>query len=67
SAPYSPCECCFAYVKRAIRLDNLVDFYSTPRECFYPAIVFETKKGTKVCANLEEKWVKRAVTELTRK
>ncbi|NWW31990.1 CCL14 protein, partial [Panurus biarmicus] len=66
-APYTPTECCFDYVKGALRLDNLVGFYSTPRECFSPAIVFETKKGAKVCANPEEKWVKRAVRELLKK
>ncbi|NWZ71351.1 CCL14 protein, partial [Acrocephalus arundinaceus] len=67
AAPYTPCECCFDYVKGAIRLSNLLDFYSTARECFNPAIVFETKKGAKVCANPEEKWVKRAVRELLKK
>lgn len=38
-APYTPCECCFDYVKGALRLGNLVRFYSTPRECFISAIV----------------------------
>lgn len=28
---------------------------------------FETKRGAKICANPEEKWVKRAVTELQKK
>lgn len=28
---------------------------------------FETKKGDKVCANPEDKWVKRAVRELLKK
>ncbi|NXP25959.1 CCL14 protein, partial [Scytalopus superciliaris] len=63
-APYSPSECCFRYVKAALRLANLKDFYSTPRECFNPAIVFTTKDGTKICANPEEPWVQRAVGRL---
>ncbi|NXY34383.1 CCL14 protein, partial [Pomatorhinus ruficollis] len=66
-APYTPCECCFGYVKRALRLNNLVGFYSTPRECFSPATVFQTKNGDKVCANPEDKWVKRAVRELLKR
>ncbi|NXP00258.1 CCL14 protein, partial [Certhia brachydactyla] len=66
-APYAPSECCFNYAKRALRLDNLVGSYSTPSECHSSAIVFETKKGDKVCANPEEKWVKRAVNELRKK
>ncbi|NXV06798.1 CCL14 protein, partial [Cettia cetti] len=64
AAPYTPCECCFDYVRGALRLATLTGFYSTSRECFSPAIVFETKKGAKVCANPKEKWVKRAVREL---
>ncbi|NWR97644.1 CCL14 protein, partial [Motacilla alba] len=67
AAPYTPAECCFDYVKGVLRLDNLVDFYSTARECYFPAIVFETKKGAKVCTNPQEKWVKRAVKVLQKK
>ncbi|NXB38621.1 CCL14 protein, partial [Eulacestoma nigropectus] len=66
-APYALSECCFGYVKGRVRVANLVGFYSTPRECFSPAIVFETKKGFKLCANPEEKWVQTAVEELLKK
>ncbi|NXF02941.1 CCL3 protein, partial [Smithornis capensis] len=62
-ALYSPTECCFHYVKAPLRLANLKDFYPTPKECFSPAIVFETKNG-KVCANPEERWVQRALRML---
>ncbi|NXC27517.1 CCL14 protein, partial [Campylorhamphus procurvoides] len=63
-APYAPSECCFHYVKSALRLANLQDFYSTPRECFNSAIVFLTKNRTKICANPKDNWVKRAVGRL---
>ncbi|NXY17040.1 CCL14 protein, partial [Atrichornis clamosus] len=63
-APYTPSECCFRYVNSPLRLANLKVFYSTPRECFSPAIVFETRKGDKVCANPEDTWVQRAVGKL---
>ncbi|NWT90950.1 CCL14 protein, partial [Lanius ludovicianus] len=66
-APYAPSECCFGYVKGCLRVTNLVGFYSTPRECFYPAIVFETKKGVKLCANPEEKWVQTTVQKLRKR
>ncbi|NXO10596.1 CCL14 protein, partial [Oriolus oriolus] len=66
-APYAPSECCFGYVKGRLRVANLVGFYSTPRECFSSAIVFETKKGVKLCANPEDKWVERAIEELRKK
>ncbi|RLW01252.1 hypothetical protein DV515_00008128 [Chloebia gouldiae] len=67
AAPYSPVECCFDYVKRVVRLENLVGFYSTSRECFFQAIVFDTKKKAKICANPEENWVKRAVRVIRKK
>ncbi|XP_071423747.1 C-C motif chemokine 5-like [Pithys albifrons albifrons] len=67
AAPYAPSECCFHYVKSPIRLVNLKDFYLTPRECFNSAIVFMTKKRTKICANPEEPWVQRAVEKLQKK
>ncbi|NXP89832.1 CCL14 protein, partial [Passerina amoena] len=67
AAPYTPAECCFDYVKGVLRLDVLLSFNSTTRDCYFPAIVFETKKGAKVCANPEEKWVKRAVKVLLKK
>ncbi|NXT11075.1 CCL14 protein, partial [Prunella fulvescens] len=66
-APYTPAECCFDHVRGALRLELLTSSYSTPRECFLPAVVFKTKKGVKVCANPEEKWVKRAVRILKKK
>ncbi|CAN8186952.1 unnamed protein product [Coccothraustes coccothraustes] len=67
AAPYSPAECCFDYVKGVLRLDYLLDFYPTARECYLPAIVLETKRGAKVCVNPEEQWVKRAVKILLKK
>ncbi|NXL50369.1 CCL3 protein, partial [Podilymbus podiceps] len=57
-------ECCFKYRNSPIRLTNLVDFYKTPEECFYKAIVFETKKGIKICVNPKVAWVKQAVEML---
>ncbi|NWR84559.1 CCL14 protein, partial [Furnarius figulus] len=66
-APYSPSECCFRYVTSPLRLANLQDFYSTPRECFNPAIVFKTKNRTKICANPEDNWVQRAVGRLQKR
>ncbi|NXU27734.1 CCL14 protein, partial [Thalassarche chlororhynchos] len=63
-APYAPPECCFNYIKSRIRLANLKGFYITPNECFSPAIVFETRNGTKLCANPEMTWVEKAVEKL---
>ncbi|NXS39615.1 CCL14 protein, partial [Balaeniceps rex] len=66
-APYAPSECCFSYIKSPLRLAKLKGFYTTPKECFSPAIVFETRNGTKVCANPEITWVEKAVERLQKK
>ncbi|NXW19295.1 CCL14 protein, partial [Circaetus pectoralis] len=66
-APYTPSECCFSYIKYPLRLANLKGFYTTPKECFSPAIVFETRNGTKVCANAEMTWVEKAVERLQKR
>ncbi|NXK45286.1 CCL14 protein, partial [Chauna torquata] len=63
-APYAPSECCFDYIKSALRPDVLKDFYETPKECFFPGIVFETKNKTKICANPKTRWVEKAVGKL---
>ncbi|NXQ96714.1 CCL14 protein, partial [Sagittarius serpentarius] len=66
-APYTPSECCFTYIKHPVRLANLKNFYTTPKECFCPGIVFETRNRTKVCANPEVTWVERAVEWLQKR
>uniref|UniRef100_A0A493T3K1 Chemokine interleukin-8-like domain-containing protein n=1 Tax=Anas platyrhynchos platyrhynchos TaxID=8840 RepID=A0A493T3K1_ANAPP len=38
-SPYSPSECCFEFLKPALRYEVLKDFYETPKECFSPGIV----------------------------
>ncbi|KGL87539.1 C-C motif chemokine 5, partial [Charadrius vociferus] len=62
--PYTPSECCFSYIKFPLRLAKLKGFYMTPKECFSSAVVFETRNGTKICANPEMTWVKKAVERL---
>ncbi|NXX56377.1 CCL14 protein, partial [Scopus umbretta] len=73
-APYTPSECCFSYVKSLLQLVNLKSFYTTPNKCFSPEIflvisplLFETRNGTKVCANPEITWVEKAVEMLQKK
>ncbi|XP_032051416.1 C-C motif chemokine 14-like [Aythya fuligula] len=67
TAPYSPAECCFEYLKSPLRYDVLKDFYETPTECFYPGIVFKTKNGNKVCAKPKTLWVEKAIEKLRKK
>ncbi|NXX20460.1 CCL3 protein, partial [Podargus strigoides] len=65
--PHTPVECCYSYIKARLRLAILKDFHATPKECFSPAIVFETRNGTKVCANPEMDWVEKAVERLQKR
>ncbi|KAM9227980.1 C-C motif chemokine 17 [Leptosomus discolor] len=67
AAPYAPFECCFSYIKSPIRLANLKSSYKTPKDCFCQAIVFETRNGSKVCADPEMTWVQKAVQRLQKK
>ncbi|NXG67219.1 CCL5 protein, partial [Hemiprocne comata] len=64
---YTPTECCYDYTKFSLRLPNLKGFYTTPKECSLPAIVFETRSRIKICANPEETWVKKAVAKLQKR
>ncbi|NWZ18756.1 CCL3 protein, partial [Asarcornis scutulata] len=64
---YTPAECCFEYSKSPLRYDVLKDFYETPKECFYPGIVFETKNGNKVCAKPKTRWVEKTIEKLRKK
>ncbi|XP_009670733.2 C-C motif chemokine 3 [Struthio camelus] len=64
AAPYTPTECCFRYIKHTLRSANLKDCYETPKECFFPAVVFETKNGNKLCADPNLPWVVKAAEKL---
>ncbi|XP_062442786.1 C-C motif chemokine 3-like isoform X2 [Rhea pennata] len=66
-APYAPTECCFSYIKHALRFANLKDSFETPKECFFPAIVFETKNGIKICADPKLPWVMKTVEKIQKK
>ncbi|NWR61663.1 CCL14 protein, partial [Bucorvus abyssinicus] len=66
-APYRPSECCFSFAKGPLRLAKLRSFHRTPKDCYNPAVVFETKNGTKVCANPEETWVEKRVESLQKR
>ncbi|XP_054026262.1 C-C motif chemokine 5-like [Dryobates pubescens] len=67
AAPHKPLECCFRFLQAPLKLQRLKGFYRTPKECFNPAVVFETRNGTKVCADPEQPWVKRATERLQKK
>ncbi|XP_065497326.1 C-C motif chemokine 17 [Caloenas nicobarica] len=65
--PSSPVECCYDHRNSPLPLVKLKGFYKTPLECPVPAIVFEVRNKTMICAHPETDWVKKAVKYLEKK
>ncbi|XP_019401990.1 PREDICTED: C-C motif chemokine 4-like [Crocodylus porosus] len=59
-----PTACCFTYTARQIPRNFVKDYYYTNSMCSQPAIVFITRKGREICANIEEPWVQKYVSDL---
>ncbi|XP_044515643.1 C-C motif chemokine 17 [Gracilinanus agilis] len=58
--------CCITYTKAVIPLSKLVAWFKTPTGCRKEAIVFVTVLKKSICANPDEKWVKKAISFLTK-
>ncbi|XP_065776577.1 C-C motif chemokine 17 [Muntiacus reevesi] len=54
-------ECCLQFYKGSIPGKLLVDWYQTPGDCPNKAIVLVTRHGKNICANPNDKNVKRAM------
>ncbi|NXF77776.1 CCL4 protein, partial [Sclerurus mexicanus] len=59
-----PTSCCFSYISRQLPWNFVEDYYETNSQCSQPAVVFITKRGREVCANPEQEWVQRYMTDL---
>ncbi|EHB04334.1 C-C motif chemokine 4 [Heterocephalus glaber] len=59
-----PTACCFSYTQRKLPRNVVTDYYETSSLCSQPAVVFQTRKGKQVCANLSEPWVQEYVEYL---
>ncbi|KAM9001387.1 C-C motif chemokine 3 [Sarcophilus harrisii] len=66
TADTSQIICCFNYIQRMIPRKVVADYAHTSQLCSSPAIIFITKRGLKVCANPQDKWVQEYVTDLSR-
>ncbi|NXL06856.1 CCL3 protein, partial [Mesembrinibis cayennensis] len=51
--------CCFTYTLRPIRHSNIISAYKTSSKCIQPGVILVTKKGTKICADPEARWVQK--------
>ncbi|XP_069730118.1 C-C motif chemokine 4 homolog isoform X1 [Phaenicophaeus curvirostris] len=59
-----PTSCCFTYTSRQLPRSFVVEYYETNSQCSQPAVVFVTRKGREVCANPEQEWVQKYMSEL---
>ncbi|XP_078522026.1 C-C motif chemokine 20-like [Lissotriton helveticus] len=59
-------DCCYSHTKKPLRLKVISSFtvQSSSDVCDMDAIIFHTKKRFNVCANPEDKWVKRILKAL---
>nr|7JH1_A Chain A, XCL1 ancestor [unidentified] len=61
-------SCCLKYTKRPLPLKRIKSYTIQSNEaCNIKAIIFTTKKGRKICANPNEKWVQKAMKHLDKK
>ncbi|XP_012598451.1 C-C motif chemokine 13 [Microcebus murinus] len=56
--------CCFTFSSRKIPLQRLKSYYITNSQCQQKAVIFRTKLGKEICADMKEKWVQSYVKHL---
>ncbi|KAL4593551.1 C-C motif chemokine 18-like [Arapaima gigas] len=60
-----PADCCLTYYPHAIPLKSIVSYSIIDNNsCELKAVVFNTKKGKKICGNPAHSWVKHHVAEM---
>ncbi|XP_004688081.1 PREDICTED: C-C motif chemokine 26 [Condylura cristata] len=56
--------CCFQFSNRIIPWKKVQMYEFTKVSCSRKAVIFTTKRGLKVCAQPEEKWVQKYISLL---
>ncbi|XP_043758927.1 C-C motif chemokine 3-like [Cervus elaphus] len=67
SAPFgadTPTACCFSYTARQLPRKFVANYYETSSQCSKPGIIFQTKRGRELCADPNEDWVQKYITDL---
>ncbi|XP_007485565.1 C-C motif chemokine 4-like [Monodelphis domestica] len=59
-----PLACCKDFVRKRIPQSFMLGYTRSNPRCSKPAIMFETNKGVKVCANPHTPWVRNYVRNL---
>ncbi|XP_004643042.1 C-C motif chemokine 3-like [Octodon degus] len=60
----TPTACCFFFITRKIPRKFVVDYYETSSQCPKAAVIFQTKRGREVCADLRDPWVQEYISDL---
>uniref|UniRef100_H0VX22 C-C motif chemokine n=2 Tax=Cavia porcellus TaxID=10141 RepID=H0VX22_CAVPO len=60
----TPTACCFFFISRKIPRKFVVDYYETSSQCPKAAVIFQTKRGREVCADLRDTWVHEYIADL---
>ncbi|XP_060115317.1 C-C motif chemokine 5-like [Heteronotia binoei] len=55
--------CCFSHQNKPVPLRNL-EYYEIPSRCSFPAVVFYTKRGIRICADPKAAWTKDRMNKL---
>ncbi|XP_062072501.1 C-C motif chemokine 3-like 1 [Lepus europaeus] len=60
----TPTACCFSYTSRQIPYKFIADYFETSSQCSKPGVIFLTKRGRQVCADLSKAWVQGYINDL---
>ncbi|XP_055983606.1 C-C motif chemokine 5 [Sorex fumeus] len=56
--------CCFSYIGRSVPRAHIQEYFYTSSKCSMPAVVFITRKKRQVCANPEDRWVRKYINSM---
>ncbi|NXH82229.1 CCL3 protein, partial [Edolisoma coerulescens] len=57
-------NCCITYISRSIPLGMISSAYRTSNSCSKPAVVLVSRKGRRLCADPEARWVQEYLKHL---
>ncbi|XP_049646446.1 C-C motif chemokine 5 [Suncus etruscus] len=66
ASPYASdtTPCCFGYINRSLPQAHVREYFYTSSKCSLPAVVFVTRRKRQVCANPEDKWVRKYINSM---
>ncbi|NXI85946.1 CCL5 protein, partial [Rhipidura dahli] len=56
--------CCFSFIAHPLPRSVIRSAYRTSNSCSMPAVVLVTRKGRKLCADPEARWVQKHLKDL---